>query len=320
MEAEKNKFPLVDFFTVLFNNLPKLFLTNLIFAVPFAAFLSLFWVINAVTGINSGFIIFLTAIPLFPFYAGVTLVTSHMVRKEEGIKVFETFVRGVKENFFRFLIHGIVFYFALFFSYYSVLMYLSFGKINSIFYVFLSVSIIVAIFFLFVFFYLPPMTVTFDISMKNIYKNSALMTFGEIKQNLCATFGLFILSLFFITVLFCCTNEILVIVITIILALLFAPSLVSFITNYAVYSRMYSMIASKESRKNDIDSKIEDAKNGKIFQKKDNNDNNIADDFSEIELDEKLDGDEYIFYNGKMIKRSVLLKLKKQSQTSEESE
>lgn len=316
MATEKNNFPLVDFFAVLFHNLPKLFLTNLIFALPFIVFLGVFWFINSITGINSGFIIFLTAIPLFPFYAGVTLVTSHMVRNESEVKVFETFVRSVKENFLRFLIHGIVFYVALFFSYYSIIMYSSFGRVNSTFYIFLAVSIIVAVFFLFAFYYIPPMTVTFDISMKNIYKNSALMTFGELKHNLFATFGLLVLSLFFLTILFCSGNEIAVIIVTIILSVFFAPSLISFITNYAVYSRMYSMITCIDKNTKEIDKKIEDTKNGRRNL---NTDDDI-DDFSDIEIDENLDGDEYIFYNGKMIKRSVLLNLKKQSQNTEESE
>ena len=43
--------------------------------------------------LNSMFIYFLTIIPLFPFYAGVTQVTSHMVRGEENVDVLDVYKR-----------------------------------------------------------------------------------------------------------------------------------------------------------------------------------------------------------------------------------
>lgn len=310
MSAEKSTFALTSFFSSLFHNLPKLLLTNLLFAVPSAVFFAIFWCINTFTGINSNFILFLTAIPLFPFYAGVVQVTSHMVRGEENVNVLQNYIMGIKENFLRFLVHGVIFYIAVFFSYYSIIMYISFGKVNGVFYVLLAISIIVTLFFLFAFYYIPPMTVTFDISMKNIYKNSALMTFGEIKHNLIATFGLFLLALVCATVLMCCYVPIAVIIATFILALFLVPSVMSFIINSAVYKPMYSMISGDSKKSREIDRKIENRKKG-IFE--DDNDEPkkiIDDDFSDINIDESGDGDEYIYYNGKMVKRSVLLKLK----------
>ena len=40
----------------------------------------------------------------------------------------------------------------------------------------------------------------------------------------------------------------------------------------------------------------------------------VAEDYSDLEIDESADGDEFIFYNGKMMKRSYLLKLKKEAE------
>ena len=110
MSSEKSSVAvsLSKFFGNLFHNLPKLLLTNILFAVPFAVCFAIFWAINTFSGINSMFILFLTSIPVFPFFAGVVQVTSHMARGEENINVFSNFVNGVKENFLRFLIHGIV--------------------------------------------------------------------------------------------------------------------------------------------------------------------------------------------------------------------
>ncbi len=310
MSNEKSPVALTTFITSLFHNFPKLLLTNLLFAVPSAVFFGLFWFVNTATGLNSNFILFLTAIPLFPFYAGVVQVTSHMVRGEKNVDVVHNFISGVKENFLRFLVHGAVFYAAMFFSYYSITMYASFGRFNGMFYILLAISIIVSIFFLFSFYYIPPMTVTFDISMKNIYKNSALMTFGEFKHNIIATFGLFVLFLIDATILLCCYVPIAVIIATIILALFLVPSIMSFIINSAVYKPMYKTIVGGDEKSKEIDKKIENRKNGIFDDNEETSQKNIAEGFSNIEVDENADGDEYIYYNGKMIKRSVLLKIK----------
>ncbi|MEE0913864.1 MAG: DUF624 domain-containing protein [Ruminococcus sp.] len=319
MATEKSSFAvsLTKFFTNLFHHFPKLLLTNLLFAVPAGVFFAIFWIVNVVTGINSNFILFLTAIPVFPFYAGVVQVTSHMVRGEENIAVFSNFKTAVKENFLRFLVHGIVFYFAIFFSYYSILMYSKFGNVNNMYYVFLGVSIIVTIFFLFAFYYIPSMTVTFDLSMKNIYKNSALMTFGEFKHNLVATLGLFALLLVCATVLMCCVVPIAVLIATIVLVFLFLPSISSFIINSAVYKPMYNMIVGKDEKSKEIDRKMENRRNGLFIDDIEEEKPNIAQGFENVKVDENDDADEYIYHNGRMIKRSVLLKMKKETENKE---
>lgn len=308
MAAEKNSFGLTGFFTSFFHNLPRLLLTNLLFAIPFAAFFGLFYFIYSVT-IQSIFILLIAIIPIFPFFAGVTQVTAHMARGEENVDVFSNFIGGIKDNFLKFLLHGFVCYAATVFSVMSISLYLTLTSSSGIFYVLLIISIIIAIVFLFAFFYLPAMTVTFDLSLKNIYKNSMLMTFGELKHNIIAVFGLFVLALICATALFCCGNAIVLIIVTAVLALLIMPSIASFIINSAVYGNMYSMIVNGRSKTDAINRKIENRRQGNLFddeQKK----SVIPDDFSDIEIDDTKDGDEYIFYNGKMIKRSVLLKQK----------
>lgn len=318
MATDKSSVALTRFFSTLFSNFPKLLLTNLIFAVPVALIFAVFWGINSLSGMNSNLILFLSVIPIFPFYAGVTQVVSHIVRGEKDVDVFRNFLLGVKENFLRFLVHGIIFYFAIVFSFFSISLYIENCTKNSIFYAFLATSIVIAVFFLFAFFYIPPMTVTFDLKMKHIYKNSALMTFGEIKRNLLALFGLLVLALVCATVLFCSFNELVVIIATIVLALFFVPSIMSFIINSAVYNGMYNMITGKGRSTADIDKKIENRKKGQFFDEDEAENNDIQEDFSAIDLDETKDENEFIFYNGKMIKRGVLIKMKKEAEEKTE--
>ncbi len=209
MAGKKAKFALTDFFNNLFNNFGKIVFTNLLFAVPLAVLVTAFYFLDSALKLNGYFILMLSIIPLSPFFAGVTLVTTRLARGKENVDVFKTFIEGIKNNWKRFLIHGVITYFAVIFSYFSIRLYsalISQPNADSFFlvmlYVCLIISIIIAVAFLFIFFYVPSMTVTFDLSLKNIYKNSALMSFGELKHNIIATFGLFIIVLFALQFLF----------------------------------------------------------------------------------------------------------------------
>lgn len=316
MASEKPAMALTRVMSNLFHNIHKLLFTNVLFAVPSAVIFFAFWFLNSLTGINAYFFLFLSAIFIFPFYAGVVQVTAHIARGEKQIPVFGDFMAGVKENLLRFLIHGVVFYLSLIFSYYSIYFYLMLAKSRGEFYVLFAITIIIAVLMLFAFFYIPPMTVTFDISMKNIYKNSLLMAFGEFKHNFFAILGLFILFVFYSTIMFCCTTELAVIIATVVLAFLVLPSLVSFVINSAVFNPMYNMIVDNDKKSVEIDKKMQNRRNGKFYDdepQKENYDELLK----EINIDETDDSDEYIYYNGKMVKKSVIIQLKKEAMDKE---
>lgn len=309
MSAEKNSIVLSDFFTKFFHNIPKLLLTNLLFALPFAVFFGIFYLIQTYV-FKSIFVLFLAVIPIFPFYAGITQVTAHMARGEKDVDVLHNFLSGIKDNFFRFIIHGVVVFAAIVFSYFSITLYITLASTSSgFFYFLLAISIIIALIFLFAFFYLPSMTVTFDLSMKNLYKNSILMAFGEFKHNLIAVFGLFILALVCATAILCCGDGLALIIVTAILALFIVPSIMSYIINCAVYKNMYAMITGSKNKTDEIDRKLENRRKGQLFDDEPEK-SFVPEDFNDLEIDSSKDGDEYIFYNGKMVKRSLLIKQK----------
>ena len=87
-----------ELFACLFKKYPKLLIANLLFAVPLAVSALIVWLIGAyVMPLN----IFFQLLPLLicmPFYAGVTQVTRELVRGKK-IKPFETFMKGLKNNF-----------------------------------------------------------------------------------------------------------------------------------------------------------------------------------------------------------------------------
>ena len=66
MASEKNAVALTGFFSSLFHNLPRLLLTNVLFALPFAVIFGIFFLINTLTGLNSMFIYFLNNYIMYP--------------------------------------------------------------------------------------------------------------------------------------------------------------------------------------------------------------------------------------------------------------
>lgn len=323
MVSQKPTFPLARVVINLFYSFPKLVLTNILFAIPLSVFFVALWAVSSIEGISyvaSVLIRLAVIIPVFPFYAGVAQITARLVKGDKNISVYKNFVVAVKENFLRFLVHGIVIFAAVIFSYLSIRLYASMLAQNSVFLFLMIISIIVSVFFAFMFFYIPSMTVTFDISMKNIYRNSLLMSFGELKKNLTAVFGLFLLFVICSTFLFACMgNAVAIVIVSAVLMIFIVPAVSTFIINSAVYERMYAMIIDNTSESKSIDEKI--AKKQKEAVKSSDEAKKINEEFKEklrkFEIDENADGDEYIYFNGKMIKRSVLIKMKKDAEESE---
>lgn len=305
MAAEKTKLGITRFFGVYFKGFPKIILTNLIFSVPFAVCFGLVYFLGELLSFKNPLLLTAFVIPLFPFFAGVTLVTRNLVREDEYVPVFQTFLRGVKENWLKFLFHGVVLYFAVLLSYFSIAFYYSFTQSNTFFYAVLILCILISVVFLFIFFNLPVMTVTFDLSLKDLYKNAALMSFGELKNNLLAALGVFLLGIFCASFLIFSGTSLVVILLTLLFAAVLVPATMSFIINFAVYKGMYTLLTAKEEKKERLEKEMLYKKNPAL--KKQEEARKIKEAFSDVELDTVGDGDEYIFHNGKMVKRSVLI-------------
>lgn len=309
---EKEKLGIVRFFTGYIKNFHKIILTNLLFAVPLVLFSLLFYYINGLIGLNYAFITLAPIVFVFPFFSGVTLVTRNIVKSDESVPVVKLFFKGIKENFARFLVHGIILYLAIFFCYSSIALYFSLAQSNGIFYFPFGIAVIISAAMLFVFYNIPVMTVTFDLSMKNIYKNCALMAFGEIKNNFFATVGLFVLFLVGMTFFIPAQGTLLKTVVLLVFCVLIVPATASYIMNFYVYKDMESVISSGDEKSAEIKRKIAQKENENKKQEEEKLD------FSSLDLDERKDGDEYLYFNGKMIKRRVLIEMKNSQENNNE--
>ena len=284
----------VEFFTVYFDNFKKLVLTNLLyvmFLLPAAGYIA------AITFFTKGFSLQSAAaciIILNDGMGGVTQVCRYIYTKKEFDTV-QAFLNGVKDNYKRCLLHGILLYLFFVFSYSSIMLYLSGTKTNSIFWVPLVITSLISLLMLFASYYANIMTVTIDISLKNIYRNCALFSFGELKNNLLATLAL----IFFAAVIFTMTaffrNPLFVLAAVLLLSVFIIPSTFQYILTFYVYDSMLDIL--DESKKNEND---EPPQHSAVRVSADE-----AEEISEVIDDDK--NDEYIFHNGRMIKRSAVL-------------
>ena len=320
MEQSRKKMRFEILFDRYLSNFPRIMLTNLLFFVPLFAVMTVYYFLlklsNPIVSV-AAFVLLVTV--LFPFYSGVVLVCRNIARGDEKIKVFSTFIKGIKENYKKFLIYGFLVSLISLFSYFSIFLYSQMLSSSWLFYVAMFICILIVLAILFIFFYVPVMTVTFELSLRHILKNSFLMSFGEIKNNFRALIALTVVFAFCFTMVAFATLDILVIIITLLILALLLPASAQFVVSYYIFDDMYETIANRDSKSKAIDEKIVDAKNKK------NGENRVVaetEDYSGIDITTLKDTDDYIFYNGKMIKQGELLRkvLEQRAEKSDKSE
>lgn len=303
MEQTRKKMKFEILIDRYFSNFHRILLTDLLFFVPLLVGIAIYYLLSRfTTGALLTVISFLLVSLVFPFYSGVVLVVRNLAKGDEGVKVFKTFIKGVKENFIKFFLFGVILSVVLLFSYFSISVYSKLLSQSWLFYGALFVCILIALAVLFVFFYVPVMTVTFDLSTKHIFKNSFLMSFGEIKNNFFALLALAVVLAVCFTFVALCSNAVLLIIVTALLFALVIPASCQFVVSFFVYDDMYCSIAQRDTKSKEIEEAI-------ALAKEKNNQKEFVEDYSDVDIASLKDTDDYIFYKGKMIKQSVLLKL-----------
>lgn len=312
MTTERKKMGFEKFISNYFSNLGKFTLVNLIFAVPFAAsFVLCFLLCKFLLPQATTVILPLGIVLAAPFYSGVVVVSKNIYYGEITFGIFKEFVSAVKENYKAYIVHGVVAYIAFVGCYHGIVIYNYLASASAVFYVMFFVSLLLALLVLFVLYAAPMMSAFFDLKLKDVYKNSVLMTFGEIKANLFSTVGIFaylaVLSLpvmLFMLMSYVWGDVVSVIVIFAYIALailLMVPSGVSSIISACLYPDMKRVI-SGEAKAN-LEAIRKEDEEEKLREKAD-----TEPDFSDIDKDMLMKSTgEYVFYNGKMIKKSLII-------------
>lgn len=312
MATERKKFTFENLVSIYFRKFYKIFFTNLLFAVPTVAVgVILYFLTKPLGEIISLVISMLTVVICYPLYAGVTLVTRNLGRGED-VKVSESFLGGIADNYKKFLVHSIILYFILTIGIFSFTFYSRMAvALGGIMYVLLITMILIALWLMFMFYYVPLMTVTFDLSLKNIYKNSALMAIGELKVNFVTLFSVLIFTAICATpLIFSAGNAVAVIVITAVMLIAVYPASYSLITGFFIQDTMMMMVTGRGDEVHDIKSTEE-----KLAKLR----NETKDDLENIDIEKvKNSREEYIFHNGKMIKRTTILEMMKEKENNNE--
>lgn len=173
-------------FARFFTRFPKLLLAGIMYSLPLAAFTGIFVLISNITGFNNVILWGLGIIPSTPFLAGLVMIIRKYAIEKLDVPVISTFFTAVKENFKKFILHGIVIYVIFGCSFFAILYYYTlsvgdavFGSVLTLYLFFIALLVVMM-------FYVPIMTITYELTIKDIYKNSFLLIFGKILRNLIA--------------------------------------------------------------------------------------------------------------------------------------
>lgn len=315
MDNERKRFRFEVLLERYFTNFHRILFTNLIFAVPSAIVFAAFYFLNSLIFKDTLVVPFLllSIIPLYPFYAGVVMVCRNIARGESNVPVFKSFFRAVKSNFLRFLLHGVLIYVAAMLSVLSISLYVSMLSASWLFYVLLFFVIVISLLLLYTAFYIPLMTITYDLPLKYIYKNSFLMSFGEFKNNIFATLALAIVfGICFTAVVFISGVAKLIVIAA--LWVLLIPATCTFMYVFFVYDGMTAIIRNKEELSRELTDSIDKS----LEQRKKAIDpQTVEEDFSDIDVSSLKDTDDYIFHNGRMVKQSTLLRMIREHEEQE---
>ena len=223
------------FFSILGRKFFDLIKLNLLFCIPTAVVFLLTLLIARITSYT--YLIFLPIILLFPFLAGLTLVTRNYAREEHAF-ILSDFLDAVKGNWKKFLIDGMICYLlAILFSI-SIPYYISMSAHGILYFVAAAICSGFCLLFIFSQYYVPVMIVTFDLNMRQILKNSLIFSILGIWRNLLLTLVIAAFAVaFYLSQIMALT-----ITIAVVLVIFLMFSLVSFIINFAVYPLIKKMM------------------------------------------------------------------------------
>lgn len=287
---------LVNFLSNVFGkNIKTLFLANLLFDIPLVISAG---IIGMITYFLGGIYIFVFAL-IIPFTAPFTAGLFYIVRNISccnDVSVVRDFKKGIKDNAFQFMIQGIVNYF-VFAGFYMTFEFYRNDITNPIIIAALVMSIIVAVIYLFMTFNMGMMTVTVELKLVNIYKNALLLSFIAIVQNGKTFLALLFIGAVVFSLVMALGNMTAIICALALLILLILPALLTLIIGYDSYSAINDFV---------IRSKFDEDRQC-VEQPKER----VLPQLSRDELIEYAEGDpeEYIYVDGKLVKRSTVKKM-----------
>ncbi len=307
-EQNTRKYTLSAFFSSYFGNFGKLLITNLMFCVPLGIFITILTVLTVTMGQINWFIALLLIPFMSPFFAGLTNVCRKLAANRSFSPV-KDFFGGIKSNWLFFLINSMLLY-ALSSGMMIMLVlnretggsgpifaYLIIISLTSLLFILMELSAIV-------------MAVSVEIGFADIIKNSLLLVVKGFAGHLKTLFALLFVSFLLYSVAALINQLIPILIVLGVLTLLTLPALLMYIIVFNSYQTVEKHIISPYAKDRE---KYERLKEEKEKEEK------ITPE--ELESLAKGDPEEYVFLNGKTVKRKTIIKMlevRRNGNTSEE--
>ncbi len=308
---EAKKSPAAEFFSILGGRLGKLIQLNLLFMIPFAVVATLCVVLftlpvtrydlmlvkGGVTYSLSLWNFYVVTVPLIllsPFFAGITYVTRNFARREHAF-VFMDSKEVIAKNWKPFFINGIFTYIVYFLLSFASVYYFVSIRENWVNAIPLAVCVMAMIIYVFMQFYVPIMIITFDLKLRQIYKNALIFSVLGLGRNLIIA-AVTALSLYIIWQSL--NYMLLTVVLVAVFMILIGFAAHGLLVNFCVYPviEKYLIIPYYGDP-----NRTEEEKNDAFRFRYERNDD-------EEEEEETTQQSEYVYYNGRLIKREELQK------------
>ncbi len=293
--SAQRKYGLSDFFSGLFSNLGKLLLANLFFCIPLAVFITILVFVFQALGAMNWFILFLLIPFMSPFFAGIINVCRKLTADKKVMPV-KDFFKGIKENWLFFLINSALLYILT--AGMFVMLALNKQSESGAVTAYLIVVAITSLVFILIEFSAVVMTVSVELHFVDVFKNSLLFIAKGFVNHLKILFAL-LFTAFLIYSLAALINSLTPLLIVLgVLTLLGLPTLIMYIVVYNSYQTIEKHIITpfSEQSQHEQQLKLEKEKDEQLT-------------VEELEPLAKGDPEEYVFLNGKTVKRKTILKM-----------
>lgn len=160
----------------------------------FQLFIMHFW--NLIK-LNMIFILYcIPIITIFPAIGAMTSVTMDMIRNKHIVYILHDFHKAFKENCKQSFICGLTISLILILLSISLKFYFNAAKANHIFYLFFFFCFTISVIFGLACIYIYPLITSVSIPLKDILKNSLLLSLTCLKHNLCAALIYIVIAVF----------------------------------------------------------------------------------------------------------------------------
>lgn len=295
-QTENDQNGLAKFFSDYFGNFGKFFIVNILFIIPLLIFGGLALLVSYLTGSINIFIWFLLIPLMSPFCAGAFYI-CRKAATEQTVNPVKDFFKGIKSNWKYFLINSLILY-AVVSGLWMTYSFYRDNLDNTMIIVAFVFSVIFTLYFAFMEFLIPVMSVSVELKFIEILKNSVVLALGGFVNNLKTTLSLMLVGSVIFTIIQLTGNIILGLIITGILLIVILPVFCIYIITFNTYKTVEKFVIKPYAEAH--------AEETKQQEKED-----AVSEFDEDELKKLADGnpDEFVFLNGRMLKRSAIQKI-----------